>query len=245
VTHDDLIDFTPTLRKQALSILEDYDYGTLYTPPTEKGTIAMPGIIGGASWAGAAVDPDKGIIYIPSITFPTNTTINKAKDPKADYTYTGALAFGPKGPRGLPLMKPPYGRITAIDLNTGEHKWMQPVGDGPRDHPTLRHLDLPPLGWAQRNFPLLTQSLLFAASQASWDGTGNSPRGNAIEVSFETQNPFLWAFDPDNGDLISRTELPSNAQGAPISYMADGKQFIVIPIGGANQPAELIALTLP
>ena len=69
-------------------------------------------------------------------------------------------------------MKPPYGRITAIDLNTGEHKWMQPVGDGPRDHPTLRHLDLPPLGWAQRNFPLLTQSLLFAASQASWGRNG-------------------------------------------------------------------------
>ena len=86
----------------------------------------MPGIIGGASWAGAAVDPDKGIIYIPSITYPANITIKKAKDPKADYTYTGSLAFGPNGPRGLPLFKPPYGRITAIDLNTGEHKWMQP-----------------------------------------------------------------------------------------------------------------------
>ena len=66
-----------------------------------------------------------------------------------------------------------------------------------------------------------------------------------IEVSFEVQNPFLWAFDPDNGQLISQTELPSNAQGAPISYMADGKQVIVIPIGGANQPAKLIALSLP
>ena len=93
--------------------------------------------------------------------------------------------------------------------------------------------------------PLLAQSLLFAATQAQWDGTGNSPRGNAIEVTFEKKNPFLWAFDPDNGQLISRTELPSNAQGTPISYMADGKQFIVIPIGGANRPAELIALSLP
>ena len=167
MTHDDLIDFTPGLRKQALSIVEDYDYGTLYTPPTEKGTIAMPGIIGGASWAGAAVDPDKGIIYIPSITFPTNTTINKAKDSKVDYTYTGALAFGPKGPRGLPLMKPPYGRITAINLNTGEHKWMQPVGEGPRDHPTLRHLDLPPLGWAQRNFPTTDAVTAFRSESGS------------------------------------------------------------------------------
>ncbi len=245
LTHDDLIDFTPSLRKQALDIIKDYNYGALYTPPSEKGTIAMPGIIGGASWAGAAVDPGKGIIYIPSYTYPAVITLNKAADPKADYAYTGSLAFGPDGPRGLSLLKPPYGRITAIDLNTGDHKWMQPVGDGPRDHPTLRHLDLPPLGWAQRNFPLLTQSLLFAATQAQWDVTGNSPRGNAIEVTFEDQNPFLWAFDPDNGQLVSRTALPSNAQGAPITYMADGKQFIVIPIGGANRPAELIALSLP
>lgn len=245
LTHDDLIDFTPALRKQALEYIADYDYGALYTPPSENGTIAMPGIIGGASWAGAAVDPNKGIIYIPSYSYPAVITLNKAKDLDADYAYTGTLAFGPNGPRGLPLIKPPYGRITAIDLNTGEHKWMQPVGDGPRDHPTLRHLDLPLLGWAQRNFPLLTRSLLFAATQAQWDVTGNSPRGNAIEVTFEEQNPYLWAFDPDNGNLISRIELPSNAQGAPVSYMVDGKQFIVIPIGGANRPAELIALSLP
>ena len=65
--------------------------------------------------------------------------------------------------------------------------------------------DLPPLGWGQRNFPLLTQTLLFTAAQAQWDVTGNSPRGNAIEVTFDDQNPFLWAFDPDNGQLISRT----------------------------------------
>ena len=118
------------------------------------------------------------------------------------------------------------------------------MGDGPKDHPNLRHLDLPPLGRAQRNFPLLTQTLLFAATQAQWDVTGNSPRGNTIEVTID-QNPFFWAFDPGNGQLISRTELPSNSQGAPMTYMADGKQFIAIPIGGANRPAELIALSLP
>ena len=217
LTHNDLIDSTPTLRKQALGVIVDYDYGALYTAPSEKGTIAMPGIIGGASWAGAAVDPDKGIIYIPSYTYPAIITLNKAKDSSAEYAYTGALVFGPNGPRGLPLIKPPYGRITAIDLNTGEHKWMQPVGDGPRDHPTLRHLDLPSLGWAQRNFPLPTQTLLFAATQAQWDVTGNSPRGNAIEVTFDDQNPFLWALAPDHGRLISRTEPPSNAQGAPMT----------------------------
>ncbi len=191
LTVNDLIDFTPTLRKQALGVIAGYDYGALYTPPSEKGAIAMPGIIGGASWAGAAVDSEKGIIYIPSCTYPAVIKLNKAKDSSADYAYTGTLVFGPDGPRGLPLIKPPYERITAIDLNTGEHKWMQPVGDGPIDHAILRHLDHPPLGWAQRNSPLLTQTLLFAAAQAQWDVTGNSPRGNSIEVTFDDQNPFL------------------------------------------------------
>ncbi len=243
LTHDDLIDFTPELRQMAIDIVEDYDYGPLYTPPSEKGTLVMPGIIGGGSWAGAAVDPDRGIIYIPSYTYPATITLKERED--ADYAYTGELVLGLKGPRGLPLTKAPYGRITAIDLNTGDHKWMKPVGDGPRNHPTLRHLDLPPLGWAQRNFPLLTSSLLFAATQAQWDGLGNSPRGNAIEVEFQDTNAFLWAFDPEDGRQIARIQLPSNAQGAPITYTAGGKQYIAIPIGGANQPAELIALSLP
>ena len=167
LTEDDLIDFTPTLRQMAKTILDDYSYGPLYTVQTQaslekKGTIIVPGIIGGASWAGAAVHPGKGVIYIPSYTFPTFLTITKAEDPDAHFRYTGGVTFGPNGPRGLPLLKPPYGRITAIDLNSGEHAWQVPVGDGPRNHSSLAHLDLPPLGWAQRNFPILTESLLFA-----------------------------------------------------------------------------------
>ena len=243
LTHDDLIDFTPELRQMAIELVADYDYGPLYTPPSEKGALVMPGIIGGGSWAGAAVDPERGIIFIPSYTYPALITLQKQEG--ASYAYTGELVLGLKGPRGLPLTKPPYGRITAIDLNSGDHKWMQPVGAGPRDHPTLRHLDLPPLGWAQRNFPLLTPSLLFAATQAEWSGLGNSPRGNAIEVEFQNTNAFLWAFDPRDGSTLARIQLPGNAQGGPITYMAGGKQYIAIPIGGANQPAELIALSLP
>ncbi len=224
--------------------MDKYDYGPLYTPPTEKGTIALPGIFGGASWAGAAVDPDRGMIYVPSYTSPAVVNVNKSEDPDADYTYTGGQIWL-NGPRGLPLTKPPYGRITAIDLNTGEHAWMQPVGEGPRSHPTLRHLNLPPLGWAQRNFPILTKTLLFAATQAQWDGVGPSPRGNAIEAMIKENAPFLWAFDPKDGTPVGKVMLPHNAAGQPIAYMAGVKQFIVIPIGGANQPAELVALSLP
>ncbi len=245
LTHDDLIDFTPELRQRAINIIERYEYGPLFTPPSEKGTIAMPGIIGGASWAGAAVDPERGTIYIPSYTYPAIVTLSKSEDSASDYSYTGTVEFGPEGPQGLPLIKPPYGRITAIDLNTGEHLWVRPVGDGPKDHPALQHLNLPPLGRAYRSFPLLTKSLFFAALQAEWSVRGNSPRGNAIEVEFENREAFLWAFDPEDGTPIAKTALPGNASGAPITYMADGRQFIVIPIGGASQPAELIALSLP
>ena len=120
-----------------------------------------------------------------------------------------------------------------------------PVGAGPRNHPSLAHLDLPPLGWAQRNFPIITKSLLFAATQAQWDVVNNSPRGNAVEVVINPNAPYLWAFDPEDGALVGKVELPRNASGQPITYMAGGKQYIAIPTGGANQPAELIALRLP
>jgi len=250
LSEDDLIDFTPTLREMAKTIANDYSYGPLYMAQTvasmdKKGTIIVPGIIGGASWAGAAVDPTKGVIYIPSYTFPTFLTITEAEDPDAHFRYTGGVTFGPDGPRGLPLLKPPYGRITAIDLNTGAHAWQVPVGDGPRDHPSLAHLNLPSLGWAQRNFPIITESLLFAATQAQWDVVNNSPRGNAIEVKINPNAPYLWAFDPTDGTLVGKIELPRNASGQPITYMADGKQYIAIPTGGADQPAELVALRLP
>ena len=146
--------------------------------------------------------------------------------------------------QGLPLVKPPYGRITAINLNTGEHLWMRPIGEGPREHAALRHLHLPPLGWPRRSFPLLTKSLLFVAQQGILRGLGPSHAGTD-ELELQNHEAVLRAFDPDNGALIAQITLPGNASGAPMTYMVEGKQFIVIPIGGAGQPAELVALRLP
>jgi len=114
-----LIDFTPALREEALRITKSYTHGPLFTPPSEKGTIVVPGVLGGASWAGAAVDPTKGVLYVPSITGPPLLTVVKTNFSQPDYDYTGTLQFGPEGHKGLTLFKPPYGRITAIDLNTG------------------------------------------------------------------------------------------------------------------------------
>ena len=122
---------------------------------------------------------------------------------------------------------------------------MRPVGEGPRDHPALRHLHLPPLGWPRRSFPLLTKSLLFVAQQGILRTLGPSPRKNADELELQNHEAVLHAFDPDTGALIAHIVLPGNASGAPMTYLVDGKQFIVVAIGGAGQPAELVALRLP
>ncbi len=246
VTDDDLIDFTKDLRNAAGGIAGRFDLGPLFTPPSERGTITLPGVVGGASWAGAAVHPRKGILYVPSVTNPTILRVRKSPDGNTAYPFTGDLRFGPDGPEGLPLVKPPYGRITAIDLNTGRHLWMRPIGEGPRNHPALGHLQLPELGWPFRSFALLTSSLLFVAQEGpSARVRGVSARGNAIEIETEVLDPALLALSPENGRLVGKIPLPGNATGALMTYSVDGRQYIVVPIGGASQRAELVALSLP
>ncbi len=245
LTEDDLIDFTPELRQAALDAIARYDYGPIFTPPTPKGLIAVPGLVGGASWSGAAVNPETGMLYVPSYSLPTIMTVNKSEEEDAPYAYTGRFAYGPTVMDGLPVIKPPYGRITAIDLNTGEHAWMSPVGDGPRNHPALEGLDLPPLGWDRRTFPLLTESLLFAAQMGIVLDRKVSDRGNAMTYDSVSNEAFLRAFDPNTGEQVAEIPLPGNATGNPMTYMAGGKQYIAVPIGGASERAELVVLSVP
>jgi quinoprotein glucose dehydrogenase len=122
---------------------------------------------------------------------------------------------------------------------------MQPIGEGPREHSALRHLHLPLLGWPRRSFPLLTKSVLFVAQQGILRGLGPSSRRNALDIGLQNHEAVLRAFDPDNGTLLAEVTLPGNASGGPMTYMVEGKQFIVIPIGGASQPAELVGLSVP
>ncbi len=236
VTEDDVIDFTPELRKEAMDILAGYWYGPLYNPPNlGKKTLEMPGWLGGASWAGASVDPASGVLYVPSITNPMWLELAKPTTPGADVDFTNvANSMTVDGPRGLPLLKPPYGRITAIDLNTGEHLWQVPLGDGYRNHPALRNLKLPLLGLNRRGYIVVTKTLLLVTQEGSWF---NEPGGTSV--------PLLRAFDKRSGKLIGQVGLPSHSTGSPITYMAGGKQFIVVPIGGASRPAEFVALSLP
>ena len=233
---DDLIDFTPELRQMAVDAVRNHRLGGLYSPPMLsvegglQGTIQRPAIGGGANWMGSAVDPETGILYVPS----SNTySIMKYVTPGgegANLTYTQRGFDTPSlMPQGLPLFKPPYSRITAIDLNAGEHAWMQPNGDGDRyrNLPMLRDFDLPPLGGDGRGGPVLTRTLLVSALT-----TGASDGG-----------PRLVARDKTTGEIVGSVDLPGGALGTPMTYMHGGKQYIALTVGG--DVPELIALALP
>ena len=168
---DDLIDFTPELRAEAIEIVEPYILGEIFTPPSirgedatdTKGTLQLPGSVGGAEWGGAGFDPETGMLYVPSVTGAFAADLTPGNPDRMNVRYTRGTRAFPNGPEGLPLTRPPYGRITAIDMNTGEHVWMVPNGDGPRNHPAIEHLDLPPLGQPGRSMTLLTKTLLFVS----------------------------------------------------------------------------------
>jgi len=235
VTEDDLIDYTPELRAEAREMLKTWASGPLYTPPGRKRTILMPGWVGGASWAGAAVDPETGFLYVPSITNAMYLTLKKPTGPNADVDFKiDEIGNRVLGPQGLPLFKGPYGRVTAIDLNTGDHAWMAIQGDGPRNHPALRHLNLPPQGVYHRTYVLVTKTLLLATQEGGW-----------FNEEVPTEPAKLRAFDKATGQPLGAVELPAHPTGAPMTYMAGGKQYVAVPVGGSGKPAELIAVSLP
>ena len=230
ITIDDLIDFTPELRAQAVEIFSRYRSGPLFTPgsiPDESpggtlGTIQLPSYIGGANWNGAAYDPERQMLYVPSVTAPMLVWLRQPDPAVSNFRYVrgGGTNAWIDGPKGLPLVKPPWGRITAIDLNTGEHVWMMPNGPGPRDHLALQDLALPWLGAPGRAAPLLTKTLLFLG-----DG---SP--SLVVIPPHGGGKMFRAYDKQTGRVLWQTELPAGTSGAPMTYLHEGKQYIVVAV---------------
>jgi len=248
LTENDLIDFTPELRDAAIAALDGYRMGPLFTPPDhEMGTVGLPSAGGGANWPGAALDPETNILYVPSSTSLGFWKAIKPDPSRSNLRYVSS--FGHPGPatpglQGLPLFKPPYSRVTAIDLDTGEHVWMTPHGDGPIDHPLLADLDLASLGQLSSGVggggPLVTASLLFVTRVGAFVGAETD------------KTPRISVFDKKTGEMLGVVPLPGDPHGNPITYMHRGKQYIVVAIGGGDfmggkgrYPAELIALSLP
>ena len=230
ISVEDLIDFTPKLRAEAEEILSQFEYGDLFHPPSEKGTIQMPGWGGGANWYGAGFDPDTGLLYVPSRTAPIVVALAKGDPERSDFNYRRGRPNGVRGPQRFPLVKPPYVRLTAIDLSSGEQAWQVALGDGPRQRLIEMGVSDPgPLGGGSYTGPVVTKALLFLGL------SGDRQSG---------QGPVLNAFDKATGEIVHAVDLPATLTGTPMTYMAGGKQYIVAAFGSAAE-SGLVALALP
>jgi quinoprotein glucose dehydrogenase len=242
LTENDLIDFTPELRAEAKKALEGFKIGPIFTPPTlvtptNKGTIQIPGLGGGANWQSGAADPETGFVYVGSSTAPGVVGLTKNTDPAtsrvdSDYTMGGTLPTV----RGLRIFKPPYGRITAYNMNKGEIAWWIPNGDTPqnvKDNAALKGVTIPKTGSASQAGLMVTKTLLIAG-----EGSGGAP--------------VFHAYDKATGIDIFSMPMPGVQTSLPMTYMWQGRQYIIMGVRGAATTderagfgAQLIAWALP
>jgi quinoprotein glucose dehydrogenase len=242
VSEKDLLDYTPELKAESLRIINQYNYGPLFTPPEvvgtpkgKMGTIYQPGTNGGADWGGAAFDPETGILYIPSTHMPDIIGLVHSENPESNMPWVKRAWPKMLGPQGLPdPFKPPYARLTAIDLNKGDILWQVANGDGIRNHPAFKGLNLPPIGTPGRNAAIVTKSFVFM-------GEG-SDTGVGVPAGFGGK--MFRAFDKKTGAIVWETELPAGVSNSPMTYLFNGKQFIVVAVSGRNHPGELVALAM-
>jgi quinoprotein glucose dehydrogenase len=243
----DLIDFTPALRAEAERLVANHRMGPIYTPAVPfnpNGPVSTLMVMGGSNWPGGSYDPDSHIIYVTASVGVNSMTICRYAEgsvmPHGICLGPDAGAFG--GVRnlsvqGLPLLKPPYGTIAAFDLTKGELLWEIPNGDTPenvRNHPALQGVELGRTGRAgQPPGALATKTLLIAAEP----GYGPTPDGN--------RGSMLRAYDKRTGRELAAVQLPAPQSGSPMTYMQDGRQFLVIAVSGTDRPGELLAYALP
>jgi quinoprotein glucose dehydrogenase len=264
ITEGDLLDLTPELKAQALEIAKRYKMGPLFTPPVLSSldgplaTLQVPSDVGGANWPGGSYDPETHRLYIHSHTSVYLNGLVAATAQQSDMGYIGGQAraggppagapVGPPGAppggargganvQGLPLVKPPYDRITAYDMNTGQMLWQKTHSSTPdeiRNHPALRGLNLPRLGQPGRTFigTLTTKTLLVAGE----GGVHTNAAGQRVAL--------LRAYDKLTGEDVGAVDMPSKQTGSPMTYVIDGRQFIVLAVSGSDG-AELIAYALP
>lgn len=242
LTHDDLIDFTPELREKAIKAVSEYQIGPLFNPPLhrdnplgKKGALWCPGDVGGVNIDGpAAADPTTGILYVTSRKGCSSRVIAPGKERdaieaeptgKTVAEYAVLRPQGVRGPDDLPLYKPPYSRITAIDMNTGEHLWWVPVGETPnriKNHPKLQGIDVGETGTGRVAPMTVTDTLLIYQGETS-NGT-----------------PHLFALDKKTGKTLAKVKVDAVTRYGMMTYVHEGNQYIVLQAG-----PKLIAMALP
>jgi quinoprotein glucose dehydrogenase len=274
IAENDLIDLTPALKAEALEVSKRYKMGPIFTPPVRSSlegplaTLQVPGDVGGANWPGGAMDPESNYLYIHSHTAIYLNALIPGNPAQSDMAFTSGQARpagAPPPPRpaavegaegaggggvgggrgrgganvqGLPLIKPPYDRITAYDMNTGDMVWQKPHSSTPddiRNHPALKGVNVSPrLGQPGRTFigVLATKTLLIAGE----GGVHTNEAGRRVAL--------LRAYDKRTGEDVGAVEMPEKQTGSPMTYVVNGKQYIVVAVSG-NQGAEILAYALP
>ena len=237
VTEDDLVDFTPELREQAIAIARNYRMGPIFNPPSlleaedgTQGAFVQPGANGGANIpGGSSADPETGLLYVATERGHSVIALVPGPERGSNAGYVSTGPGGIRGPQGLELFKPPYGSVVAIDLKNGEKAWHIPNGDTPdevKNHPALKGVDLPRTGKRSHANILTTRTLLLYA-----EGRSGSP--------------LLHAVNKRTGEELGEVELPAPGNTAPMTYLHQGRQYIIVSVGGPGSPGEFVAFTLP
>jgi len=260
---DDLIDFTPELRAEAIKVVSRYKIGPLFTPPPVStwegplGLLMVPSSTGGANWPGGALDPETNLFYLYSFRNPS--VIGLVPGPKPEeFAYVNGQARDPNAPapaagaapavaaegggaavtvQGLPLLKPPYGTISAIDLNRGEIAWQVAHGETPdaiKNNPALKGLTIPRTGRANGRIGVLVTKTLVIAGEPGFGTTPNGQRG-----------AMLRAYDKATGAEVGAVYMPAPQTGSPMTYVLNGKQYLVVAISGNGYSGELVAFAAP
>jgi quinoprotein glucose dehydrogenase len=267
-----LIDFTPELRAEAVKLVSKYKIGPIFTPPVVSkvdgplALLAMASAAGGTNWPGGSYDPETNILYVSSTRTISQLGLVTPDPAKNDFGWvqgsalTGVRTTGGSGAgagagatpapappageggggaltvQGLPLVKPPYGSISAIDLNRGEIIWQVPHGETPdavKNHPALKGLNIPRTGRTGTAGTLVTKTLVISGET----GFGTTVTGQ--------RGAMLRAYDKASGKEVGAVYMPAPQSGSPMTYMLNGRQYIVVAISGGAYSGELLALRLP
>lgn len=255
---EQLLDLTPELKKKAIDNVQFLDLGPVYTAATARGLLASPTSLGGANWGGSAFDPETGILYTPTRT----TTQILRQRPAVPGTPAAAApppepqhGAGPTPPANLssllyvddlPLFRPPYARVTALDLGKAEKRWVTPIGNGPRNHPALKHLpNLPPLGDAiLGGSPLVTKTLLFVGVTYTFVTGLPQPVPWEKWSDPDFKRNVLYAYDKKTGRQLAVFKADNLGAAGPMTYLHKGKQYIALATGNGPD-SELVAYALP
>ena len=251
VTLNDLIDFTPALKEAGLAVASRFKLGPIFTPPVLSkadgplATLSNGPTNGGSNWPGGSFDPETHIVYLAATNAsPSPLGLVVPAKGVSDMNYVRGFAPPPGGGRGgasmsvqgLPLLKPPYGTITAINLDNGEFVWQVPHGETPdaiRNHEALKGLTIPRTGQAGYSGTLVTKTLVIAGDP---EVTTLAPRARSA---------VLRAYDKATGKEVGGVTIPAPQSGSPMTYAVNGKQYIVVAVSGGPYSGEYMAFRLP